>query len=160
MEIRKAVKEDFERIMQIYRDAQKFMKENGNPTQWGDEYPSEELVLQDIETGLSYVCINDEKIVGVFYFKQGDDETYKNIYEGSWLDNEEYAVVHRIASVQKGVGGFCLDRAFEKYPNIRIDTHKDNIPMQRLLKKKGFVYCGKIYIEGYGEGIAFQKNNK
>ena len=31
--------------------------------------------------------------------------------------------------------------------NIKIDTHKDNISMQKLLEKNGFKYCGIIYLE-------------
>ena len=30
---------------------------------------------------------------------------------------------------------------------MRIDTHGDNIDMQSLLKKLGFVHCGTIYVE-------------
>ena len=158
MQIRKTEKEDIKRVMALYKSAQQFMRENGNPTQWGTEYPWEELVLSDIDEGLSYVCVDEEEIVGVFYFKIGVDEVYNGLYDGEWLDDKECGVVHRIASGKKGVGGFCLDWCFEKYPNIKIDTHADNIPMQKLLEKKGFCYCGKIYMEGYGERIAFQKN--
>ena len=37
MYIRKAKIEDLERIMGIYRIAQDFMIESGNPNQWGNE---------------------------------------------------------------------------------------------------------------------------
>lgn len=158
MEIRKTVKEDINAVMALYRVAQQFMIENGNPTQWGTEYPSEELVLGDIDEDISYVCVDEGEIVGVFYFKIGVDEVYNGIYDGKWLDNEEYGVVHRIASGKKGVGGFCLDWCFKKHPNVKIDTHVDNIPMQKLLAKKDFKYCGKVFMEEYGERIAFQKN--
>lgn len=157
MEIRKTRKEDIKEVMALYKSAQQFMIENGNPTQWGTEYPWVELVLSDIDEGISYVCVDEGKIVGVFYFKMGVDDAYTNIYDGEWLNDKEYGVVHRIASGKKGVGGFCLDWCFEKHPNVKIDTHVDNIPMQKLLEKKGFTYCGKVIIEGYGERIAFQK---
>jgi RimJ/RimL family protein N-acetyltransferase len=32
----------------------------------------------------------------------------------------------------------------DRYPNVRIDTHKDNVPMRNLLKKMGFTHCGVI----------------
>lgn len=161
MEIRKTAKKDFERVMEIYRAAQRFMAEHGNPSQWGTVYPPEEMVLGDIADGASYVCIYEDKIVGVFYFKVGRDSVYKHIYEGGWGDHSEYGVVHHIASVKKGTGGFCLDYCFGMYPHIRIDTHADNIPMQRLIKKHGFKYCGKIYMPDDGtERIAFEKSRE
>ena len=39
----------------------------------------------------------------------------------------------------------------------QIDTHKDNIPMQRVLLRNGFVYCGIIHLENGDERIAYQK---
>lgn len=41
--------------------------------------------------------------------------------------------------------------------NVRIDTHRDNQPMQALLKKCGFAYCGRIFLADGSERIAFQK---
>ena len=29
---------------------------------------------------------------------------------------------------------------------VRIDTHRDNIPMNASIKKHGFSYCGVIYL--------------
>ena len=56
MEIRKATMEDLPRILALYEQARAFMKANGNPDQWGDNYPEPELVRQDIAGGHSYVC--------------------------------------------------------------------------------------------------------
>ena len=42
--------------------------------------------------------------------------------------------------------------------SIRIDTHKDNIPMQRALAKHGFIKCGIIHLANGDERIAFQKS--
>ena len=33
----------------------------------------------------------------------------------------------------------------------------EDIPMQNLLKKNGFSYCGVIYLEDGGKRIAFEK---
>lgn len=41
--------------------------------------------------------------------------------------------------------------------SIKIDTHKDNKAMQRVLKKNNFTYCGIIYLEDNSERIAFEK---
>ena len=49
MEIRKASMQDLEQIMQIYDHAKKFMRENGNKEQWGEDYPSSELIKKDMD---------------------------------------------------------------------------------------------------------------
>ena len=45
----------------------------------------------------------------------------------------------------------------EKYDNIRIDTHQDNVPMCSLLRKLGFKHCGTVFYDrpGGGERVAF-----
>ena len=159
MTIRKAVKDDLPHIFEIYARARKFMAENGNLNQWGDIKPRKELVESDIENGISYVCEKDGEILGVFAFIYGEDPTYKIIYDGEWLSDEPYAVIHRIASSGKvkGTGEFCLKWALSQYPNVRIDTHKDNTVMRYLMDKLGFAYCGIIHLEDGDERLAFQK---
>lgn len=159
MTIRKAVKDDLPYIFEIYVRARKFMAENGNPNQWGDIKPGKELVESDIEKGISYVCEKDGEILGVFAFIYGEDPTYKIIYDGEWLNDKPYAVIHRIASSGKvkGTGEFCLKWALSQYPNVRIDTHKDNTVMRYLMDKLGFTYCGIIHLEDGDERLAFQK---
>ena len=157
MQIRKSTIGDFDDIMKLYDAGRKFMRQNGNENQWLDGYPPEDMIKNDIKAQKSYICEDEGKAVAVFYFDVERDKTYEKIYDGAWLNDEPYGVVHRIASVKKGAGTFCLDYCFKKINNIRIDTHKDNIPMQRMLKKNGYVYCGIIYIEDGSERIAFQK---
>ena len=41
--IRLAVPEDFTSLMSIYAYARSFMQETGNPNQWGNHFPPEEL---------------------------------------------------------------------------------------------------------------------
>lgn len=159
MEIRKTVLGDFNKVMEIYENARQYMRENGNANQWGNGYPSAALIQEDIKEEKSYVCVDEGQIVGVFYFNIGPDPTYLNIYEGEWIKEGHYGVVHRIASAsrKKGVASYCLDWSMDKCPNIRIDTHKDNIVMQNFLAKNGFIRCGIIYLENGAERIAYQK---
>ena len=153
MKIRHSTEKDFDRMMQIYGFARKFMAEHGNPNQWGPtHWPPEELIRADIREGHSYVCLNDEgKVIGTFFFIHGEDiePTYRRITEGAWLEDGPYGVVHRIAGdgSEKGIGAFCINWAFEQCGHLRIDTHGDNTVMQRLLNKLGFIQCGTIYVE-------------
>jgi hypothetical protein len=90
-----------------------------------------------------------DHVCGVFFFNFGPDvePTYR-VIEGAWGSDAPYGVVHRIASdgTRKGVGAFCINWAYEQCGHLRIDTHGDNIVMQNLLKKLGYVYCGIIHV--------------
>ncbi|MBQ8541277.1 MAG: GNAT family N-acetyltransferase [Clostridia bacterium] len=159
MIIRKALPEEFDIIMSIYSAAQDFMAQNGNETQWGKTHPDPLLIKKDIENGELYVCTENDTIACVFFFRFAKDPTYDIIYNGAWQNDEPYGVVHRIASTRrvKGAAKFCLNWAFEKCKSLRIDTHKNNIPMQSLLTSLNFKYCGIIHLESGDERMAYHR---
>ncbi len=159
MKFRKAKADDLTDIAAIYSDAKEYMRATGNLNQWTGNYPSDELILSDISNGDLFVCEDGCEIIAVFYFREGPDPTYVKIYNGEWKNALPYAVIHRIAIKYQGRGlvKACFDYCFEKHPNLKIDTHKDNIPMQRALAKGGFEYCGIIYLENGDERLAYQK---
>lgn len=156
--IRKAEGTDFERIMEIYAQARKFMKENGNYAQWGDHYPPEALVRRDIAEGISYIAEADGEPEAVFAYFEGEDPTYQVIEDGSWLNNAPYGVIHRIAVLgrRRGVGSACIQWGVRQCGNLRMDTHADNRIMQHVLAKNGFVKCGRVYTEEGSPRIAYQ----
>lgn len=172
LEIRQARIEDLNSIMDIYKRARGFMAQTGNPNQWGNSKPYREWIEHDIKIGKCYVAtekivqemlckdVHEEKeiLAAVFYFDVEEDPTYKAIYEGQWLSDSPYGVVHRIASAGtvKGAGEFCLKWAIDQCGNLRIDTHEDNVVMQTLLKKIGFRYCGIIHLENGDPRLAYQ----
>lgn len=149
--------EDRPRVMEIYAIAREFMRKSGNPTQWSDSYPARELLLSDIERGVSYVMINDETIVATFVFIVGADPTYTSI-EGQWLNDQLYGTIHRIASdgSTKGIADECLHYCRTINPNIRIDTHKDNTVMLNWITRSGFRKCGIIHVADGTPRLAFQ----
>ena len=55
MEIRKANLQDFAALRRIYAAARQFMRDHGNPNQWGNTSPEEELLLRDIRRGHLYL---------------------------------------------------------------------------------------------------------
>ena len=65
MQIRASQKEDITAIMRIYEKARAFMDQTGNPTQWGDGYPQQDLIEEDLQQGHSYVCEENRRD---FYF--------------------------------------------------------------------------------------------
>ena len=159
MIIRKSTPCDLEQIDHLYSNAKAFMKNSGNPNQWKGDYPNRIDAAEDIENGIGFVCEENGEILAVFAFKNGIEPTYNEIYEGSWLNDEPYAFLHRIAVKYhgKGIADFCFEECFKTFPNIKIDTHRDNIPMQKVLKRNGFKYCGIIYLANGDERLAYQK---
>ncbi|WP_280747852.1 GNAT family N-acetyltransferase [Parabacteroides sp. PF5-9] len=163
MKIRQTTPKEIDRLLSIYDYARSFMQKTGNANQWINGYPSKEQVMADLAEKNSYVCVNEHnEVIATFYFKTGDDPTYSKIYQGEWLNSKPYGVVHRLASdgSQKGIAAFCLQWCFEQCKNIRVDTHHDNLVMQNILRKLGYIECGIIYVANGTERIAFQKTEK
>ena len=156
--IRKAQPADWQDILDIYAAARRFMKESGNPTQWGDSFPPEDLIREDIRLGRSYVCEEADRVQAVFALIPGEDPTYQ-VIEGAWLNDAPYCAVHRVASrgEVRGMATRILEWALDQCGNVRIDTHDDNRPMQRVLEKNGFAKCGRIWIEDGTPRVAYQR---
>lgn len=158
MKIRLANIDDLENILKIYFNAKKYMRNCGNLNQWDKGYPSREILLKDINNHSLFVIYDVNELYGVFSFFIGEEETYNLIENGKWLNNNVYGTIHRIASSgdKKGIFKFCLDFCKDKIKNIRIDTHKDNLHMQKLILMYGFKYCGIIYVSDRTPRLAYQ----
>ena len=160
--IRKTTHEDLPVILHLRDQAREIMRSYGNVNQWPEGYPAQEKFEKDIATGCSYVMAdNTGTLVGSFALIPGPDITYNVIYEGQWLNDEPYHVIHRIASTpdSHGILDALLDYCEAIDPNIRIDTHADNIIMINGLKKRGYQYCGIIHLLNGDERLAFQKKS-
>lgn len=157
MKIRKTALSDVPAVLEIYECARKFMAENGNPNQWTDGYPDDSTLLQDIESGDSYVITDGSDTVGTFSLIIGEEETYRVIENGCWREDMLYGTIHRLASAQKerGIAKACFDYCREKCGYLRIDTHRDNKPMQAAIEKYGFKKCGIIHVRNGSERIAY-----
>lgn len=158
MHIRSATERDLPLLLPLYRQARAFMRSCGNQAQWINGYPSASLLQQDIAASHLYICLDGCTIAAAFCWRPGPDPTYRRIEQGRWLDEQPYYVVHRLAvnSPGWGVGSFCLRWCLQQNPRLRIDTHRDNAPMQKLLLKNGFHYCGIIYTEDGSPRLAYQ----
>lgn len=157
---RGAVRADMARILDIYARAREFMAKNGNPTQWGDNYPSPELLEEDIDTNRLFVYMVNGQMQAVFAFVLGEDPTYKVIEDGQWLnDTLPYGTLHRLASAgeSKGIGKAVVEWCLEHCESLRADTHADNKVMQHLLESEGFTRCGIIHVADGSPRFAYQK---
>lgn len=144
--IRFAKEADLPRLLEIYRTARAFMRQNGNPTQWNDNYPTLEDLLEDIRKNRLYAVEGPLGLCACFMMAAGPDPTYTHISGGSWRSSLPYGVLHRVASdgSQRGIVAQCVAFARQHHRHLRIDTHQNNLPMQRALAREGFVHRGTI----------------
>ncbi len=165
MLLRKTSQEEINSVMKLIEEGRKYFKANDIP-QWQNGKPNLETIQSDIDKGCSYVLVDGDEIVGTCALFFENDNTYDVIDKGRWMNDNNYAVIHRVCikCSYKGHGlGSEILRTCEELSlkqgidNIRIDTHQLNLSMQRLLSKNNYTYCGIIYLEDGAERFAFQK---
>ena len=158
--IRKSTLADLPTILNLRDQAREIMRSYGNIYQWPEGYPRDDMFLKDIELGGSHVMLDEQgTIVGTFALLPSPEVTYNVIYDGQWLNEEPYYVIHRIASTpdSHGILDALLDYCENRVSNIRIDTHEANVIMRKGLEKHGYQYCGIIHLLNGDERMAFQK---
>lgn len=159
IQIRKSEIKDIPKIMEIIGQAVESLKKRG-VDQWQNGYPNEEAMKADIAKSISYVaCLienGEEQIVGTAAISFEPEPTYAGIYDGYWREDAPYVVIHRIATKEnmkgRGIAGSLIDYArrlcrMQGVEWMRIDTHRDNLVMQKFLEKQGFVRRGSITLE-------------
>ena len=158
--IRRATYDDVPVLMDVFRKARGIMRSSGNMNQWNDGYPSEAVVRKDIDNGHCVVLCEEGEVVATMAFIPGPDPTYAEIYDGGWLSDAPYHVIHRIAVAEPGhnAAKVLLDWGFGQTGSIRIDTHKDNVIMHHVLSKYGFTHCGMILLANGDPREAYQKD--
>lgn len=158
--IRSSKATDLPIILKLRDQSRGIMRSYGNIYQWPDGYPPDKRFRKDIEVGASRV-IEDATgtIVGTFAILPSPEETYEVIYDGHWLNDAPYLVIHRIASTPDShrVLDAVLEYADTMSLDIRIDTHESNTIMRRGLERHGYSYCGIIHLMNGDERMAFQR---
>jgi GNAT superfamily N-acetyltransferase len=152
---RKASVHDIPQIWTIIQQAIVRRKNDGSQ-QWQDGYPNEDLIRKDIVDGIGYVLTDDDKIVGYAAILFNDEPAYEKL-KGTWLTNEDFAVVHRVAISDDYLGKGLAQKIFlltedlaieNNIFSIKVDTNFDNIPMLKILEKLGYTYCGEVFFRG------------
>lgn len=151
-----AKKDDILSLVEIIDQAKEYLKSKG-VNQWQDGYPNSDTLLEDISLNRLYVLKEKDIIIGLFAIIDYE-KTYDYI-EGDWLSDERYLAIHRVAirNDYKGqnYAKEIFDYAKTLCPYLRIDTHVDNLSMQKALKKNDFIYRGIIYLENGDPRLAF-----
>ena len=165
LRFRKGSIADMERIMELVADAQNWFREQ-EIDQWQDGYPTRDIILSDIVDGENYIVEYNDIIASTFVVSFAGEPTYNEIKGKGWLNENSYAVVHRIAvggeCRRKGIANeilhyveeLCAERGI---CDIRIDTHRDNRAMRSLLKKLGYIHCGRITLTSGAFREAYHK---
>ncbi|HIR14348.1 MAG TPA: GNAT family N-acetyltransferase [Candidatus Choladousia intestinavium] len=147
----------------MIQDAKAFQKEQGF-TQWTEDYPNEQTILEDIEMKKGYVLTADQQIAGYVCIDFSGEPAYAQI-DGAWSSGQPYAVVHRMAFSRKYRGrgmssiawslieALCVSKDVNY---IRVDTDFQNKRMQHILQKNGFSKRGIVIFQGSGK-LAYDK---
>lgn len=165
MTLRAGTPADLPQINALYDAAKAFLKSQGLD-QWQDGYPNEDTAKADMANGACYVYEEDGKLLGTACLAFGREPTYDTIYQGAWAaDPETYGFLHRIAVSPEARGKGIAARFFEELKTmakargvtvLRGDTHRGNLPMQRVMAKSGLAYRGIIYLENGDERLAYE----
>ena len=165
LRFRKGGADDLERIMELVADAQRWFRGQGID-QWQDGYPTQDIILSDISYNNNYIVELNGVVSATFVASFDGEPTYSEIKGKGWLNENPYAVVHRIAVAdtcrRKGIAReilhyteeLCAERGVR---DIRIDTHRDNLAMRSLLKKMGYTHCGCITLTSGAFREAYHK---
>ncbi|GEK29506.1 GNAT family N-acetyltransferase [Furfurilactobacillus siliginis] len=162
--LRLATAADLDQVMVIIHAAQQFIARQGFD-QWQDGYPAQTDMLADITAQQLYVLTLHGQVVAVAAAVRGIDPNYRLIEEGAWLQSHDYAAIHRVAVANDFRGEHLGQRLFERLfaklsqdgvDAVRVDTHAGNVPMQHLLTRIGFDFCGFIYIDGTAKRRAYE----
>ncbi len=151
--LRKAKYSDMEQILEIKDLALEFQKELGLE-QWSNNYPLESDFKNDIDLERGYVYEKDGKIYAYASLNYGIDPMYVKTYDG-YINNEiNYSSIHRVIvdkkEMKQGIGKEFLEKLIrisikDSRFIVRIDTHKDNIAMMKLINKLNFKYIARVH---------------
>ena len=172
IEIRKSTPRDIDALCSLFDEARSTIKLLGID-QWQNGYPSEAVISDDMARGQSYTVEADGHLCGTFALIEQGEPTYDSIFDGNWLTGNvksyaapSYFALHRVAVSVKhrghGISTAIIEFAQEQAiaagkSSLRIDTHRGNTVMRKMLGKHGFVHCGTIFLDNGDERVAYEK---
>jgi GNAT superfamily N-acetyltransferase len=163
IKVRAAKMEDLDEIEAIVNEVVKEMNAVGN-YQWDEVYPLRENFKTDIDNGELWVaCENNGtgKVLGMSALTEEQSIEYK---ECGWDISIPAIVMHRTAvstaAQRRGVAQMFFAKQDEisrrrGYNLCRVDTNRDNLPMQASIKKAGYEYSGDVRLLTKPESMKF-----
>jgi len=157
MIFRNSTPEDVPQMVQIANDGKALLKSKGiNQWQRGT-YPDGPLFKRDVEQGIGYVVSEGDEVLAICAVTFTVEESYNRLESGCWKtpDDGMYATIHRGAVAKDHHGKHIIDFLFSSVEemakekgaqSIRLDTHPENLTMQRALARSGFEQLNTFYI--------------
>ncbi len=149
--------------MEIIDMGKAHLKEQGID-QWDNDYPLKIDLKEDIEAENGYFFKDGDEILGYLCIDFQGEPAYETLQD-SWVSEEPYVVVHRLAFHQNARGKKLISRLFalvealsrqKSLHYFRIDTHSHNKKMIHILENYGFQERGVVRYEDC-ERIGFDK---
>ena len=151
-EPRRAVPEDMDALLDILEQAKAYLRES-SVDQWQEGYPNREALLADMEAGRGWIFECEGRPAGYECISMSPEECYRDI-DGAWLtEGENYAVIHRAMAAADFRHTKLASEMFSLAEDlaagmgrqsVRVDTHRDNMAMNRLCEKLGYTFCGVV----------------
>lgn len=172
MNIRATTPKDIDAVMAIIEEARGTIAALGID-QWQNGSPNRTMIEEDVALGQGYCVEAEGAVIGTFALIENGEPTYDRIYDGEWQTADrgmdgtvDYLAIHRVA-ISVACRGSGVSTAIIHYAadtarrlgrdSLRIDTHRGNVVMRRMLEKNGFVHCGTIYLQNRDERVAYEK---
>jgi RimJ/RimL family protein N-acetyltransferase len=155
MILQKATTSQIPAIWEILQQAIEQRRLDGSQ-QWQDGYPNPDTIQNDINNGNGYVLVDNGEIIAYAAIIFEIEPAYNELV-GEWLTNDDYVVIHRVATSNAVKGKGVATNLFKLIEDlsieqgvfsIKVDTNCDNIPMLRIMDKLGYTYCGEVFFRG------------
>ena len=150
MEIRLLTNENINEIKELYSDIK-----NNTYTLWDENYPSEELILWDIERKGLWGVFDKQTLIAITFMGERCEDGEENF---TWQDTfKKRGTFARIGVSPKyqnqGIATYLVDFVLKElksqgFDGVRILVGTQNANAIKLYSKFGFVNCGKV--ERYG----------
>ena len=151
MEIKLLNSENINKIKELYNNIK-----NNTYTLWEKNYPSEDLILWDIERKGLWGVFDNQKLIAITFIGERCEDNEDNF---PWKDNfKKRGTFARIGVSpkyqNKGVGTYLVDFALKKlrsqgFDGVRILVETKNLNAIKLYSKFGFNNCGKTNRSGH-----------
>ena len=149
MLFRKAEPGEKEAVMALYRAVM------GTPfCSWDESYPGETEIAGDLSAGTLYVLVEDHKIIGAISIVPENEMDHFSCWTVKENAREFARVVVKPDQQQNGLSVYLVEGVIRELQRqgvaaIHIAVAKDNIPAQKLYRKKGFTFCGEAEMYGH-----------
>lgn len=164
--LRGSVEGDMAQLTEMLEDAIALLAMN-NIDQWQKGSISSEILLDAIRHDQGFVWEQrDTTGIAGFCVLDTYDELYEeNLAKGEWTIEGPYLAIHRVMVSQHLRGRKVTTQMFldikkmgivNNIASLRIDTHPDNVMMQKTLKRNGFVRTGLLYMPSGSPRYAYE----